>query len=103
MIIGAAKDNDESIDESVDFKGMIVLSFATSIDALAAGISLAFMKVNIYFSVLLIGIVTFLVCIAGVRIGNVFGAKYKKGAEIIGGIVLIFIGLKILVEHLISG
>ena len=98
-----SKEEEEEATADFSWHSMLQLAVATSIDALAAGISLAFMKVNIYFSVLLIGIVTFLVCIAGVRIGNVFGAKYKKGAEIIGGIVLIFIGLKILVEHLISG
>ncbi len=84
-------------------KNMLVLSIATSIDAMAVGISFAFLSdVNIYLAVLLIGITTFLLSAFGVKIGSVFGAKYEKGAEMFGGFVLIGIGLKILLEHILG-
>ncbi|MDO5294882.1 MAG: manganese efflux pump MntP family protein [bacterium] len=92
----------EELDEdaSLNFKTMVLLAIATSIDALAVGVSLAFFEVNIYPSILIIGVTTFVISIAGVKIGNVFGAKYKSKAEIIGGLILIGMGLKILLEHL---
>ena len=76
------------------------LSFATSIDALAVGISFAFLKVQILPSVAAIGIITCLLSMVGVAIGHRFGAKYQDRATLIGGIVLVLIGLKILLEHL---
>lgn len=81
---------------------MLVLSVATSIDALAVGITFAFLDVNIIPAVSFIGITTFVFCTIGVKIGNVFGIKYKSVAELAGGIILIGMGLKILIEHLIG-
>ena len=79
---------------------MLPLAIATSIDALAVGISFACIQVKIWSSVLIIGLTTFAFSIVGVKIGNVFGSRFEKGAEIVGGIILILIGLKILLEHL---
>ena len=79
---------------------MLPLALATSIDALAVGVSFAFLRVNIIPAVSLIGITTFILSLAGVKIGNVFGARFKSKAELAGGIILILIGLKILLEHL---
>ena len=81
-------------------KTMLILAIATSIDALAVGVTFAFLKVNIWKSVLVIGITTFLFSFFGVKIGNVFGSRYSKTAEIVGGVILILLGIKILVEHL---
>lgn len=81
-------------------KTMLVLAVATSIDALAVGITLAFLEAPILPAVLLTGATTFCLSAAGVRIGNIFGARYKAKAELAGGIVLILIGTKILAEHL---
>ena len=82
------------------FKTMLILAIATSIDALAVGVTFAFLKVNIWKSILIIGITTFLFSFVGVKIGNVFGSRYSKTAEIVGGVILILLGIKILVEHL---
>lgn len=101
MIMDSIKDKEEDIDDSIGFKNMGVLAIATSVDALAVGVTFAFLKVNIIKAVIVIGVVTFLLCIWGVKIGNVFGDKYKKKAEITGGIILILMGAKILVEHLL--
>lgn len=90
----------EKKDESVGFKTMIVLAVATSIDALAAGISFAFLKVNILAAVGFIGIITLSLSIVGVKIGNVFGCRYKSKAEFAGGVILVLMGVKILLEHL---
>jgi len=79
---------------------MLVLSVATSIDALAVGITFAFLDVNIISAVCLIGIITMVVCTIGVKIGNMFGIRYKSVAELAGGIILFGMGLKILIEHL---
>lgn len=80
---------------------MFPMAVATSIDALAVGVSFAFLGVNIWLSAATIGITTFLFSFVGVKIGNIFGARYKSGAELTGGIILILIGLKILLEHTI--
>ena len=85
---------------SLDFKTMLLLAIATSIDALAVGVSFACIQVKLWSSVLIIGLTTFLFSVLGVKIGNVFGPKYEKSAGIVGGIILILIGLKILLEHL---
>lgn len=85
---------------SFDVKTMTLLAVATSIDALAVGITFAFLQVNIVPAVLFIGCTTFVLSIAGVAVGNVFGSKYKSRAEVAGGIILILMGLKILLEHL---
>ena len=100
MIHEALDNDEEEADASLDVKTMFLLAEATSIDALAIGITFAFLKVNIIPAVCFIGIVTFIISFAGVKIGNVFGARYKNKAEIVGGIILILLGLKILLEHL---
>lgn len=79
---------------------MLVLAIATSIDALAVGITLAFLKVNIWAAAAFIGAVTFIISAAGVKIGHAFGEKYTNKAELAGGIILMAIGVKILLEHL---
>ena len=82
-------------------KKMFVMAIATSIDALAVGVSLAMAgDVNIYLAVLLIGVVTFTLSAVGVKVGNVFGSRFEKKAQIAGGVILILLGLKILLEHL---
>lgn len=100
MIHEALDNDEEEADASLDVKTMFLLAVATSIDALAIGITFAFLKVNIIPAVCFIGIVTFIISFTGVKIGNVFGARYKNKAEIVGGIILILLGLKILLEHL---
>lgn len=88
-------------DADMSFKTMFLMAVATSIDALAAGISLAMAgNVNIFAAVLLIGAFTFVFCTVGVKIGNVFGSKLENKAQMVGGIILIFLGVKILLEHL---
>ena len=91
---------EEDADASIAFRVMILLALATSIDALAVGISFAFLRVNILAAIAFIGIITFLLSTVGVKIGNVFGARYKSKAEFAGGLILILMGLKILLEHL---
>lgn len=91
---------DESLDASFSVLAMIPLAVATSIDALAVGITFAFLNVDILPAVALIGLTTFCLSAVGIKVGNVFGAKYRAGAERLGGIVLILLGLKILLEHL---
>ena len=93
-------DDEEDADSDFRFKTMLVLAIATSIDALAIGVSLAFLKVNIWSAVTFIGITTALFSALGLRLGNIFGYRYKRKAEITGGVVLILIGLKILLEHI---
>ena len=91
----------EEHDADLSFKSMFVMAVATSIDALAVGISLAMAgTVNIWIAMALIGVVTFLMCAAGVKIGSVFGNKFEKKAQIAGGVILILLGTKILLEHL---
>lgn len=86
--------------EKLDFKELFLLAIATSIDALAVGVSLAFLGVNIGLAISVIGIVTFVISYTGVLIGFLFGSRFEKGAQITGGVILILIGLKILLEHL---
>ena len=100
MIHEALDNDEEEADASLDVKTMFLLAVATSIDALAIGITFAFLKVSIIPAVCFIGIVTFIISFAGVKIGNVFGVRYKNKAEIVGGVTLILLGLKILLEHL---
>ena len=90
------------VNDKVNFKEMLPLAIATSIDALAVGITFAFLKVNIIIAVLSIGLITFVMSFIGSKIGNKVGCKYQKKAQIMGGFILIFIGLKILIEHLIG-
>ena len=100
MIREAVWGKEESQDGSLGFKTMLLLAIATSIDALAVGVSFACIRVKLWSSVIVIGLTTFVFSVLGVKIGNVFGSKYEKSAGIIGGIMLILIGLKILLEHL---
>lgn len=94
------KDEEENLDSSLTPRSMLPLAVATSIDALAVGVTFAFLKVSIVPAVSFIGVVTFVLSAIGVKIGNVFGARYKSKAELFGGVVLILIGVKILLEHL---
>jgi len=87
-------------ESKLDVKELVVLAIATSIDALAAGITFAVLKTPIVPAVTLIGLITLALCFIGVSVGFRFGSKYEKAAQITGGVVLILIGLKILLEHL---
>lgn len=104
MIVEAIRDPDvEEIgkkDQPLDHKEMLLLAVATSIDALAVGITFAFLDTPIVEAIVIIGLTTFFLSIIGVVVGNFFGTRYKKKAEIVGGIILVAIGVKILVEHL---
>ncbi len=90
----------EHVNPSLGFRSMLVMAVATSIDALAVGITFAFLEVRILPAVTFIGVTTFLLSALGVKIGSIFGTKYKSKAELAGGIILILLGLKILLEHL---
>ncbi len=90
----------EEKDKPLDHKEMLLMAIATSIDALAVGITFAFLDTPIVEAIVVIGITTFVLSIIGVAVGNIFGSKYKSKAELVGGIILIAIGVKILVEHL---
>jgi len=100
MIRESFKEEAESLDASFSFKAMLPLAVATSIDALAMGVTFAFLQVDIIPAVLFIGVITFILSAAGLKVGNVFGAKYKSRAELFGGVVLVLMGIKILLEHL---
>ena len=95
-----SSDDDECQDDSLRLGDLIMLSIATSIDALAVGITFAFFNVSLLLSVSMIGIITFIICVIGVKVGNVFGEKYKSKAELAGGLILIVMGAKILIDHL---
>lgn len=103
MIKESFSKEEECPDASFGFKTMLTLAVATSIDALAVGVTFAFLDVAIVPAVLLIGATTFVCSAVGVKIGNVFGNRFQSKAEFLGGLVLIAIGLKILVEHLFFG
>ncbi len=94
------RDEDLSVSPDFSFRTMLGMAVATSIDALAVGVSFAFLNVNIWQAVLLIGLTTGLFSGTGVYVGNIFGSRYKSKAEFAGGIILIIMGLKILIEHL---
>lgn len=81
-------------------KAMFPLAVATSIDALAVGVTFAFLQVNIVLAAGLIGVITFVMSAIGVKVGNIFGARYKSRAELVGGIILVLLGVRILLEHL---
>ena len=95
-----SSDDDECQEDSLRLGDLIMLSIATSIDALAVGITFAFFNVSLLLSVSMIGIITFIICVIGVKVGNVFGEKYKSKAELAGGLILIVMGAKILIDHL---
>ena len=96
-------DKDEKVDSSMDVKSMLLLAIATSIDALAVGVTFAFLQVQIVPAVSFIGVITFIFSAVGVKIGSLFGTKYKSKAELFGGIVLVLIGIKILLEGIGGG
>lgn len=91
---------EDELSDDFGLRTMLLLAVATSIDALAVGVTFAFLEVKILPAAALIGVTTFVLSAAGIYIGHVFGARYKAGAERLGGVILILIGLKILLEHL---
>ena len=95
-----SQDEDNVKENSFRFVKMLLLAIATSIDALVVGVTFALFDVNIFFAILIIGATTFCISIAGVKIGHIFGKKYKSKAEFFGGAVLVLLGVKILIEHL---
>ena len=108
MIKESLSDSEDDCNDNFGIKAMLPFALATSIDALAVGVTFApcasftgKATANIFFCITLIGVTTFLLSAAGVKIGNVFGTKYKKKAEITGGIVLILLGLKMFISHFV--
>ena len=102
-MIREALGDEEDVNDSFSFKTMLPLAVATSIDALAVGVTFAFLEVQILPAILLIGCTTFALSAAGDKIGNVFGSGLQSKAEIAGGVILILLGIKILIEHLFFG
>lgn len=100
MVREARSGEAEDVNDSFSFKTMLPLAVATSIDALAIGVTFAFLKVSIIPAVSFIGVTTFILSAVGLMIGNLFGIRFKSKAELFGGIVLILMGIKILLEHL---
>ncbi len=100
MIKESREKEEEYLDCSFGVKAMLPLAIATSIDALAVGVTFAFLKVDIFWAVTFIGAVTFVLSAVGVKAGNVFGMRYKAKAEFVGGMILVLMGTKILLEHL---
>jgi putative Mn2+ efflux pump MntP len=99
-MIRESRSGAEELNDDFGFRTMLLLAVATSIDALAVGVTFAFLQVRILPAAGLIGVTTFLLSALGIRIGSVFGARFKSGAELAGGVILILIGVKILLEHL---
>lgn len=97
-----SKDDEIKSENPFGVAKMLLLAVATSIDALAVGITFAFFKINIFTAIVIIGLTTFFISIGGVIAGNIFGTKYKSKAEFFGGLVLVILGIKILVEHLVN-
>ncbi|MBR3554442.1 MAG: manganese efflux pump [Oscillospiraceae bacterium] len=100
MLREAVKNEESEEDASLGVKVMLTLALATSIDALAVGVTFGFLQVRILPAVCFIGVITFLLSAAGVKIGSIFGERWRKGAQIAGGVILILLGVKILLEHL---
>ncbi|MCL2199777.1 MAG: manganese efflux pump MntP family protein [Defluviitaleaceae bacterium] len=100
MIWGAFRGGDEKVQDSLAVRAMLTLALATSIDALAVGVSFAFLEVNIAWAVLFIGVITFVTSAAGVWIGSVFGEKYKNKAAFFGGVILVIMGIHVLLDGL---
>lgn len=100
MIKEACDSEEEACDASVAVRDMLVLAVATSIDALAVGVTFAFLKVQILPAISFIGCTTFILSMIGVKVGTVFGCRYKSKAEFAGGVILVLMGIKILIEHL---
>lgn len=101
MIKESLGDEEEKVDSGFDYKELFLLAIATSIDALAVGITFAFLDVAIVGACLMIAGITFAISFSGVFVGNYFGMKYKSKAEFVGGVILILIGIKVLLEHLL--
>lgn len=101
-MVRESRAGEEKLDDSFTVSTMLILAVATSIDALAIGVTFAFLGVNIVEAIILIGITTGIISGVGLKIGNVFGSRYKSKAEMAGGIVLILMGIKILVQHLLG-
>ena len=99
-MIREAMDKDDEMDSSMDVKNMFLLAIATSIDALAVGVTFAFLQVHIAAAVSFIGVITFICSAIGVKIGSIFGTKYSSKAQLCGGVILILIGIKILLDGL---
>lgn len=95
-----ARGEEECADGSFSWRAMLPMALATSIDALAVGVTFAFLQVQILPAVAFIGVITFILSALGVGLGNVFGRRYRTAAEILGGVILILMGVKILLEHL---
>lgn len=100
MIKEALDSDEETCDASVAFRDMLILAIATSIDALAVGVTFAFLQVQILPAISFIGCTTFVLSVIGVKVGTLFGCKYKSKAEFAGGLILVLMGIKILIEHL---
>ena len=100
MLREAFSKEEEQGNDSFSFRVMLPLAIATSIDALATGVTFAMMGVNIWIAIAITGLTTFVFSVAGVKIGNLFGSRYQSKAELVGGLILIAMGIKILVEHL---
>jgi putative Mn2+ efflux pump MntP len=103
MIKDSFSKKEEKVDENAfQFVKMLLLAIATSIDALAVGITFAFFDVNIFIAIMIIGLTTFFISIGGVKIGSIFGTRFKSKAEFTGGVILVLLGVKILVEHFLK-
>ena len=97
-----SKKEEEPNENNFKFMKMLALAIATSIDALAVGVTFAFFRINIFKAALIIGSITFVLSMAGVKIGNIFGTRFKSKAEFAGGVVLVILGIKIVAEHLLK-
>jgi putative Mn2+ efflux pump MntP len=95
-----SKKENEANENYFQFMKMLILAIATSIDALAIGVTFAFFNINIFKAAIIIGAITFFLSMIGVKIGNIFGVKFKSKAEFIGGAILVILGIKIVIEHL---
>lgn len=99
MILDALR-GDDRLDASFSFRAMLPLSVATSIDALAVGAGFALLRIDILFVSVVIGMITMLLCASGVKLGNLFGSRFRAPAQLTGGLILILMGIKTLLEHL---
>ena len=102
VVVDCFSKEEEQGNDSFSFRVMLPLAIATSIDALATGVTFAMMGVNIWIAIAITGLTTFVFSVAGVKIGNLFGSRYQSKAELVGGLILIAMGFKILVEHLLG-
>lgn len=103
MLREALSKEEPPVNDSFGIRAMLPMAIATSIDALATGVTFAMTDTDIWLAIAIVGVTTFAFSAAGVKIGNVFGSKYRAKAEFIGGVILILMGIKILVEHLTGG